>query len=234
MINKEVKDAREAIQDIFDESTIMLGGFGLCGIPENCITALVQKNVKNLTCISNNAGVDNFGIGLLLQNKQVKKMELIEKRDQILAAANRLFEMHGFHATGVDLIASEAGVTKRTLYKHFGSKEGLIEEVLRSHHTKMMERLRSEVLNTPSTGDAKLLACFELYRDWFSSLNFSGCIFIKTLNEFNVCAPQLSFIARESKEAMGHFLFELLRKRKEFYKLNLDQFELDHNQIKLV
>ncbi|MDQ8208724.1 TetR/AcrR family transcriptional regulator [Coraliomargarita sp. SDUM461003] len=136
-------------------------------------------------------------------------MELIEKRDQILAAANRLFEMHGFHATGVDLLASEAGVTKRTLYKHFGSKEGLIEEVLRSHHTKMMERLRSEVLNTPSTGDAKLLACFELYRDWFSSLNFSGCIFIKTLNEFNVCAPQLSFIARESKEAMGHFLFEL-------------------------
>tara|TARA_B100001564_G_scaffold215335_1_gene181266 strand:+ start:1 stop:639 length:639 start_codon:yes stop_codon:yes gene_type:complete len=52
----------------------MLGGFGLCGIPENCISSLVQKNVKNLTCISNNAGVDNFGIGLLLQNKQVKKM----------------------------------------------------------------------------------------------------------------------------------------------------------------
>ena len=74
MINKEVKDAKEAIQDIFDGSTIMLGGFGLCGIPENCISALVQKNVKNLTCISNNAGVDNFGIGLLLQNKQVKKM----------------------------------------------------------------------------------------------------------------------------------------------------------------
>ena len=74
MINKEVKNAKDAIQDIFDGATIMLGGFGLCGIPENCITALVQKNVKNLTCISNNAGVDNFGIGLLLQNKQVKKM----------------------------------------------------------------------------------------------------------------------------------------------------------------
>ena len=74
MINKEVIDAKEAIKDIFDGSTIMLGGFGLCGIPENCISALVQKNVKNLTCISNNAGVDNFGIGLLLQNKQVKKM----------------------------------------------------------------------------------------------------------------------------------------------------------------
>ncbi|MBH75875.1 MAG: succinyl-CoA--3-ketoacid-CoA transferase [Flavobacteriales bacterium] len=74
MINKEVKDAKEAVQDIFDGSTIMLGGFGLCGIPENCISALVQKNVKNLTCISNNAGVDDFGIGLLLQKKQVKKM----------------------------------------------------------------------------------------------------------------------------------------------------------------
>ena len=74
MINKEVKDAKEAVQDVFDGSIVMLGGFGLCGIPENCISALVQKNVMNLTCISNNAGVDDFGIGLLLQNKQVKKM----------------------------------------------------------------------------------------------------------------------------------------------------------------
>ncbi len=74
MINKVVKDANIAVRDIFDGSTIMLGGFGLCGIPENSITALVSKGVKNLTCISNNAGVDDFGIGLLLQNKQVKKM----------------------------------------------------------------------------------------------------------------------------------------------------------------
>ena len=64
----------KAINDIFDGNTIMLGGFGLCGIPENCISALVSKGVKNLTCISNNAGVDDFGIGLMLQNKQVKKM----------------------------------------------------------------------------------------------------------------------------------------------------------------
>ena len=74
MINKVVKDGNIAVQDIFDGATIMLGGFGLCGIPENSITALVSKGVKNLTCISNNAGVDDFGIGLLLQNKQVKKM----------------------------------------------------------------------------------------------------------------------------------------------------------------
>jgi len=73
-LNKIVANADIAIQDIQDGMTIMLGGFGLCGIPENCITALVKKGVKNLTCISNNAGVDDFGIGLMLQQKQVKKM----------------------------------------------------------------------------------------------------------------------------------------------------------------
>lgn len=73
-MNKVVKDADEAIKDIRDNMTLMLGGFGLCGIPENCIAALVKKKVKGLTCISNNAGVDDFGIGLMLQQKQVKKM----------------------------------------------------------------------------------------------------------------------------------------------------------------
>jgi 3-oxoacid CoA-transferase subunit A len=73
-MNKVYKSADEAVHDIKDGSVIMLGGFGLCGIPENCITALVKKGVKNLTCISNNAGVDDFGIGLMLQTKQVKKM----------------------------------------------------------------------------------------------------------------------------------------------------------------
>jgi 3-oxoacid CoA-transferase subunit A len=74
MINKTVKNAVEAIKDIEDGMTLMLGGFGLCGIPENTINALVEKGVKNLTCISNNAGVDDFGIGLMLQKRQVKKM----------------------------------------------------------------------------------------------------------------------------------------------------------------
>ena len=73
-MNKVVADASAAIQDINDGATLMLGGFGLCGIPENCIAALVKKGVKNLTCISNNAGVDDFGIGIMLQQKQVKKM----------------------------------------------------------------------------------------------------------------------------------------------------------------
>lgn len=73
-MNKVVKNAEEAIHGIEDGMVIMLGGFGLCGIPENCIKALVKKKIKNLTCISNNAGVDDFGIGLMLQQKQVKKM----------------------------------------------------------------------------------------------------------------------------------------------------------------
>lgn len=73
-MNKIYQNADLATADIQDGQTIMLGGFGLCGIPENSITSLVNKGVKNLTCISNNAGVDDFGIGLMLQKHQVKKM----------------------------------------------------------------------------------------------------------------------------------------------------------------
>lgn len=74
MINKKVANVQEALQDVKDDMTIMLGGFGLCGIPENSISELVKKDVKGLTCISNNAGVDDFGLGLLLQKRQIKKM----------------------------------------------------------------------------------------------------------------------------------------------------------------
>lgn len=74
MINKKVGNVKEALHDIQDGMTIMLGGFGLCGIPENSINELVEKGTSGLTCISNNAGVDDFGLGLLLQKKQIKKM----------------------------------------------------------------------------------------------------------------------------------------------------------------
>ena len=74
MINKKVNSVKEALQGIEDSMTIMLGGFGLCGIPENSIAEMVRMNVKDLTCISNNAGVDDFGLGLLLHKKQIKKM----------------------------------------------------------------------------------------------------------------------------------------------------------------
>ena len=74
MIEKIVLNAKDACKDIKSGSTIMLGGFGLCGIPENCIEALVNLKIKDLTCISNNAGIDEFGLGFLLKNKQIKKM----------------------------------------------------------------------------------------------------------------------------------------------------------------
>lgn len=74
MINKKVTTVQEALQGIESGMTLLLGGFGLCGIPENSIAELVKKEITNLTCISNNAGVDDFGLGLLLQKKQVKKM----------------------------------------------------------------------------------------------------------------------------------------------------------------
>ena len=73
-MNKVYAHAHDAVKDIRDGAMIMLGGFGLCGIPENCIRALVETGVKNLTCISNNAGVDDFGLGLLLKTRQIRKM----------------------------------------------------------------------------------------------------------------------------------------------------------------
>jgi 3-oxoacid CoA-transferase/3-oxoacid CoA-transferase subunit A len=74
MIDKRVLNADEAVRDIPDNAILMLGGFGLCGIPENSISALLKKGIRGLTCISNNAGVDDFGIGLLLKTRQVRKM----------------------------------------------------------------------------------------------------------------------------------------------------------------
>src|SRR4051812_20674720 len=74
MSKKVYKDAIGALHDIQDGHVLIVGGFGLCGIPENCITALREKGTKSLTCVSNNAGVDDFGLGLLLQTRQIKKM----------------------------------------------------------------------------------------------------------------------------------------------------------------
>ncbi|HUP47117.1 MAG TPA: CoA transferase subunit A [Thermoanaerobaculia bacterium] len=74
MINKVVASADEAVKDIADEATLVVGGFGLCGIPENLINALVKRGTKGLTCVSNNAGVDDWGLGLLLQTRQIRKM----------------------------------------------------------------------------------------------------------------------------------------------------------------
>src|SRR5512146_3513669 len=74
MINKVVASAEEAVADVSDGATLVVGGFGLCGIPENLIQALVDKGVRDLTVVSNNCGVDDWGLGLLLRTRQIRKM----------------------------------------------------------------------------------------------------------------------------------------------------------------
>src|SRR4051812_31075955 len=144
-MNKQVANADEAIKDIESGMTLMLGGFGLCGIPENCIAALVKKGVNNLTCISNNAGVDDFGIGLMLQQKQVKKMissyvgENAEFERQLLSGELEVeLVPQGTLATrcmatgyGMPAIFTPAGVGTEVAEgketRHFNGKEYLLE-----------------------------------------------------------------------------------------------------------
>jgi 3-oxoacid CoA-transferase subunit A len=147
-MNKVYASATEALQDIPDGATIMLGGFGLCGIPEVSINALVEKGIKNLTCISNNAGVDDFGLGLLLHTRQIKKMmssyvgENAEFERQLLSGelevdlipqgtlATRI-QMAGM---GIPAFYTPAGygteVGEGKEVREFGGKKYLMEEAL--------------------------------------------------------------------------------------------------------
>jgi 3-oxoacid CoA-transferase subunit A len=144
-MNKIVLNADEAVRDIEDGAVLMLGGFGLCGIPENCIAALVKKGVKDLTCISNNAGVDDFGIGLMLKKKQVRKMissyvgENAEFERQLLSGELQVeLVPQGTLATrclaagyGMPAIYTPAGagteVAEGKEIRNFGGKEFLLE-----------------------------------------------------------------------------------------------------------
>ncbi len=150
MINKVVKNADEAIFDIPDNATLMLGGFGLCGIPENAISALVKKGVKGLTCIANNAGVDDFGIGLMLKTRQVKKMmssyvgENAEFERQLLSGElevdlipqGTLAERIRAGGAGIPAFFTPAGygteVAEGKEVREFDGKQHLLEEWLRA------------------------------------------------------------------------------------------------------
>ena len=133
----------------------------------------------------------------------------MDKSEQLIETAHRLFEQQGFHATGVDQIASDAGVTKRTLYKHFGSKEGLIAVVLERHHKAMLARVRARVEASGPEAEARLMCCFDLYGEWFAHPDFAGCIYIKTLNEFRTCSSDLCKVARRSKQSVRDYLVEI-------------------------
>jgi 3-oxoacid CoA-transferase subunit A len=150
MINKVVKDADDAVQDVPDNATLMLGGFGLSGIPENCIAALLRKGVKGLTCISNNAGVDDFGIGLLLKTRQVKKMissyvgENAEFERQLLSGElevelipqGTLAERCRAGGAGIPAFYTPAGygteVAEGKEVREFNNKKYLLEQWLRA------------------------------------------------------------------------------------------------------
>lgn len=150
MINKTVPGPDEALRDIPDNAVLMLGGFGLCGIPENCIQALLRKGVKGLTCISNNAGVDDFGIGLLLQTRQVKKMissyvgENAEFERQLLSGElevdlipqGTLAERIRAGGAGIPAFFTPAGVgtevAKGKEVREYHGKQYLLEEWLRA------------------------------------------------------------------------------------------------------
>ncbi len=150
MINKVVKDASEAVADIQDGAVLMLGGFGLCGIPENCIASLVRVGVKDLTCISNNAGVDDFGIGLMLKTHQVKKMissyvgENKEFERQLLSGElevelipqGTLAERIRAGGAGIPAFFTPAGVGTEVAYgkevREFNGKKYLLEDWLKA------------------------------------------------------------------------------------------------------
>ncbi|MCC7317272.1 MAG: CoA transferase subunit A [Bacteroidales bacterium] len=147
-MNKVVKNANEAIAGIKDDMTLMLGGFGLSGIPENTIAALVASGVKGLTCISNNAGVDNFGLGLLLKKRQIKKMissyvgENAEFERQMLSGElevelnpqGTLAERCRAGGAGIPAfyvpagVGTEVAIGKET--REFGGKPDLLEQAL--------------------------------------------------------------------------------------------------------
>lgn len=147
-MNKIVANAQDAIQDIPSGSVIMLGGFGLCGIPENCIAALVSRGINNLTCISNNAGVDDFGIGLMLKQHQVKKMissyvgENAEFERQLLSGElevelipqGTLAERIRAGGAGIPAFYTPAGfgteIAEGKEIRYFGDKPHLLEHAL--------------------------------------------------------------------------------------------------------
>src|SRR5438874_10710203 len=151
-MKKVVENAMEAVKDIPDGATLALGGFGLCGIPENSIAALVERGIKNLTCISNNAGVDDFGIGLMLQKKQVKKMissyvgENVEFERQLLSGELQVELIpQGTLATrclaagyGMPAVYTPAGagteVAEGKEMRSFSGKEYLLEYAFEAHY----------------------------------------------------------------------------------------------------
>jgi 3-oxoacid CoA-transferase subunit A len=176
MINKVVADADAALAGIESGMTLMLGGFGLCGIPENCIAALVRKGVNNLVCISNNAGVDDFGLGFLLKTRQIRKMissyvgENAEFERQVLGGELEI-ELNPQGTLAERVRAGGAGIPA------FFTATGYGTEVAEGKETREING-RMYVLETALTAD------FAIVKAWKGDTS-GNLIFRKTARNFN-------------------------------------------------
>jgi 3-oxoacid CoA-transferase subunit A len=175
-MKKLVSGPDEALQGIGDGCTIMLGGFGLCGIPENCIAALARKGVKNITCISNNAGVDDFGLGLLLKTRQIRKMissyvgENVEFERQLLSGELEVDLIpQGTLATRIQMAG--AGIPA------FYTPAGYGTEVALGKETRVFE-------GKPYLMEYALHADFAIVKAWKAD-SFGNLVFNKTTRNFS-------------------------------------------------
>jgi len=175
-MNKIVKNAEEAIKGIKDNMTLMLGGFGLCGIPENAINAMVDSGVKGLTCISNNAGVDDFGLGLLLKKHQIKKMissyvgENKEFERQLLSGELEV-ELNPQGTLAERIRAGGAGIPAFFVPAGYGTEVAEGKEV-REYNGKM------HLLETALTAD------FAIVKAWKADA-YGNLVYRETANNFN-------------------------------------------------
>lgn len=176
MICQVVRDAHDAVSDVKDGAILLVGGFGLCGIPENCIAALVEKGVKQLTCVSNNCGVDDFGLGLLLQRKQIKKMissYVGENKtfEQQLLAGELQVELVPQGTLAERVRAGGAGIGG------FFTKTGVGTQVAEGKEKRVFEGAEY-ILERPIKGD------FALIKAWKGD-KLGNLIFRKTARNFN-------------------------------------------------
>jgi len=130
-------------------------------------------------------------------------------KDRLVETALELFRHEGFHATGIDRILAEAGVAKMTLYKHFRSKEALIEAVLRHHDEQWRHWFQSEVEAKAKSSKKRLVAIFDVLGDWFESTDFAGCLFVAAAAEYADRRHPVHIIAAEHKTLVRAYLAHL-------------------------
>lgn len=141
--------------------------------------------------------------------------QMNSKEEKILDTAISLFLEHGFHATGIDTIVAKSGITKRTLYKHFNSKEGLIIAALKKHHTDFLTNFGAGVLAQETSPKAQILAIFDVAEAWFEAgKKFQGCFFINAIGEFTDDEGQIRQEIQKFKNHVQAFIKDLAKQAK--------------------